>query len=42
MSLKWIAQRLEMGAWTCVANLLSERPEDSPGQEVLPLCVPWM
>jgi len=24
MSLKWIAQRLEMGSWTYVSNLLSE------------------
>jgi hypothetical protein len=22
MSLKWIAQRLDMGSWTCVSNLL--------------------
>ena len=22
MSLKWIAQRLPMGGWTCVSNLL--------------------
>jgi hypothetical protein len=26
MSLKWIAQRLQMGSWTYVSNLLSERP----------------
>ena len=25
-SLKWIAQRLPMGSWTCVANLLNEEP----------------
>ena len=24
LSLKWIAQRLPMGSWTCVANLLKE------------------
>ena len=24
LSLKWIAQRLPMGSWTCVANLLNE------------------
>ena len=38
MSLKWIAQRLEMGAWTYVSNLLHEQPELSALQEVLPLC----
>ena len=38
MSLKWIAQRLEMGTWTYVSNLLHARAADSPGQEVLPLC----
>jgi REP element-mobilizing transposase RayT len=38
MSLKWIAQRLEMGSWTYVSNLLNERAEVSPAQEVLPLC----
>jgi hypothetical protein len=25
MSLKWIAQRLQMGSWTYVSNLLNER-----------------
>jgi hypothetical protein len=25
MSLKWIAQRLHMGSWTCVSNLLHEK-----------------
>lgn len=25
MSLKWIAQRLHMGSWTCVSNLLREK-----------------
>jgi hypothetical protein len=24
LSLKWIAQRLPMGSWTCVSNLLKE------------------
>jgi len=24
MSLKWIAQRLRMGSWTCVSNLRHE------------------
>jgi hypothetical protein len=39
MSLKWIAQRLEMGSWTCVSNLLNEPPQRYPqAQEVLPLC----
>ena len=27
MSLKWIAQRLQMGSWTYVSNLLSERSQ---------------
>jgi hypothetical protein len=27
MSLKWIAQRLHMGSWTYVSNLLNEPPE---------------
>ena len=26
MSLKWIAQRLQMGSWTYVSNLLNEKP----------------
>ena len=26
MSLKWIAQRLHMGSWTYVSNLLNEKP----------------
>ena len=39
MSLKWIAQRLHMGSWTYVSNLLNEPPQThSEGQEVLPLC----
>jgi hypothetical protein len=39
MSLKWIAQRLHMGSWTYVSNLLNEPPEVHPqAQEVLPLC----
>ena len=25
MSLKWIAQRLQMGSWTYVSNLLHEK-----------------
>jgi hypothetical protein len=27
MSLKWIAQRLHMGSWTYVSNLLNEPPQ---------------
>src|SRR5664280_1198755 len=39
MSLKWIAQRLHMGSWTYVSNLLNEPPQTRPqAQEVLPLC----
>jgi hypothetical protein len=38
MSLKWIAQRLQMGTWTYVSNLLNEKPESPTVQEVLPLC----
>ena len=38
MSLKWIARRLQMGTWTCVSNLLNEKPEFPPAREVLPLC----
>jgi hypothetical protein len=39
MSLKRIAQRLQMGSWTCVSNLLNESPPAHPqAQEVLPLC----
>jgi hypothetical protein len=39
MSLKWIAQRLHMGSWTYVSNLLNEQPQTHPQvQEVLRLC----
>ena len=39
MNLKWIAERLQMGTWTYVSNLLNEPPETQPqAQEVLPLC----
>ncbi len=38
MSLKWIAERLQMGSWTYVSNLLNQKPESPTGQEVLPLC----
>ena len=38
-SLKWIAERLQMGTWTYVSNLLHEPPPAHPQpQEVLPLC----
>ena len=38
MSLKWIAQRLQMGSWICVSNRLNEAPQTLPlAQEVLPL-----
>ncbi len=38
MSLKLIAERLRMGSWTCVSNLLSQTPECPRGQEELLLC----
>ena len=39
LSLKWIAQRLQMGSWTYVSNLLNEPPQTQPqAQEVLRLC----
>jgi putative transposase len=37
MSLKWIAQRLQMGTWTYVSNLLKESPAPAGAQPVLPL-----
>ena len=38
MSLKWIAQRLQMGSWTYVSNLLNEQPQKQPqAQEMLRL-----
>ncbi len=38
MSLKWNVQRLRMGTWTNVSNLLNEPPETQPqAQEALPL-----
>jgi hypothetical protein len=36
--LKWIAERLQMGSWTYVFNLLNDRPTCPATQEVLPLC----
>jgi len=42
MSLNWIAQRLQMGSWTCVSDLLRETPASHPqAQEVLPSCQKW-
>ena len=39
MSLKWIAQRLQMGSWTYVSNLLNARSNTQPlNQGFLPLC----
>ncbi len=38
LSLRWIAQRLEMGIWTYLSNRLGAGAAASPGQEVLPLC----
>src|SRR4030095_13258973 len=38
MSLKWIAQRLHMGSWTYVSNLLHEQQENPIPQGILPLC----
>ena len=38
MSLKWIAERLSMGSWTYVSNLLSGKQNHPAAQEVLPLC----
>jgi hypothetical protein len=39
VSLKWIAQRLDMGSWTYVSNLLQAPPPAEPqAQEVLPFC----
>ena len=33
MSLKWIAQRLQMGSWTYFSNLLNEPPQTQPQAE---------
>ena len=38
VSLKWSTQRLQMGIWTYVSNLLNDKPESPAAQEVLPLC----
>jgi putative transposase len=37
MSLKWIAERLHMGSWTYVSNLLRQKPTVSQPQGALPL-----
>jgi hypothetical protein len=39
MSLKWIAQRLQMGSWTYVSNLLNQPPQTQPqAQKELLVC----
>ncbi len=39
MSIRWIAQRHQMGSWTYVSNLLHGTPAASPpAQQQLPLC----
>ena len=39
MSLKWIAQRLQMGSWTYASNLLNEPKQTQPqAQKELLLC----
>ena len=39
MSLKWIAERLQMGSWTYVSNLLNAKSNTQPlDQRLLPLC----
>ncbi len=37
MSLKWIAQRLQMGSRTSVSNLLNTQRRDRPPEAMLPL-----
>jgi len=39
MRLKRIAQRLEMGIWTYVSNLLNDKAALSPAQKVLHLSI---
>ena len=36
--LKCIAERLQMGTWTYVSNLLNQKAECAAAQEMLPLC----
>jgi putative transposase len=38
VTLKWIAEHLQMGAWTHVANRLSQDPANSDNQPNLNLC----
>ncbi len=38
MSLRGVAQPLQMGTWTYVSSLLNEKPGLPAAQEVLPLC----
>ena len=39
VSLKWIAERLQMGSWTYVSNLLNAKSNTQPlDQRLLPLC----
>ena len=39
MSLKWIAQRLQMGSWTYVSNLLNGKsPSHTNAHGQSPLC----
>ena len=39
MSLKWIAERLQMGSWNYVSNLLNAKSKTQPlNQGLLPLC----
>jgi hypothetical protein len=37
MSLKWIAERLQMGSWAYVTNLLNDQPDNQMAQAVPPL-----
>jgi hypothetical protein len=38
MSLKWIAECLQMRSWTYVSDLLKDHPCSPATQEALPLC----
>jgi len=36
---RWIGERLHMGSWTYLSNLLNEQPQSQPqAQEELRLC----
>ena len=37
MSLKWIAERLQMGSWTYVSNRLNQQTTSAQGQPALAL-----